>query len=249
MAGHSKWAGIKHKKAVVDARRGKLFAKLIRAIEVAAREGNTSDPSTDMGLAAAMDRAKSYSVPMDTVERAAKRGAGELDEQVRYERVLYEGYAPGGVAILVEALTENRNRTSQEVRSAFGKNQGTLGEPGSVAYMFERKGLIVLPGRLSEEEVLAAGIEAGAEDATFDGDRWEIVCDAKAFAAVRDAIADAGVEITSAELTMLAQNTVPVDADGARPVLRLMDALEELDDVQGVYTNFDAPEEAFAEVG
>lgn len=249
MAGHSKWAQIKHKKAAVDARRGKLFAKLIRGVEVAAREAGTSNPANDMTLAAAVERAKEYSVPSETVERAAKRGAGELDEGVRYERVLYEGYAPGGVAVLVETLTENRNRTGSDVRQAFAKHNGSLGEPGSVAYMFERRGLITLDGTVSEDAVLETAAEAGADDATFSEDRWEIVCDAKDFARVRAQVAASGLEVQSAELTMLPTTTVSLDASSARPVLRLMDALEELEDVQSVYTNFDVPDEVLAEVG
>ena len=248
MAGHSKWAQIKHKKAVVDARRGKLFAKLIRGIEIAAREGNTSNPLNDMTLAAAIDRAKSYRVPADTIERAAKRGAGELGEDVHYERVLYEGYAPGGVAVLVEALTENRNRTGQEIRTTFTRAGANLGEPGSVAWMFTRCGLIVLGANASEDAVLAAAAEAGADDIRQEDDRWEVVTDAKDLARVRDALAAANLDVDSAELTMLPQSTVPLDAEGARPVLKLMDALEDLDDVQGVYTNFDVPDEVLAEV-
>jgi YebC/PmpR family DNA-binding regulatory protein len=248
MSGHSKWASIKHKKAVTDARRGKLFAKLIRGVESAAREAGTSSPLNDMTLQAAVDRAKQYSVPTDTIERAAKRGAGELDEQVRYERVLYEGYAPGGVAVLVEALTENRNRTSAELRSVFTRGGGNLGEPGSVAWMFERLGLVVVDGGASEDDVLAAAADAGADDIRNTEDAWEIVCPAKEFARVRNAIADSGLKIERAELTMLPQSTVPLDAAGARPVLRLMDAIEELEDVQEVYTNFDVPDEVLAEV-
>lgn len=248
MAGHSHWARIKHKKAAVDARRGKLFAKLCRVVEVAAREAGTSNPANSMTLAAAMERAKSYSVPVDRIERAAKRGAGELEGPVHYERVFYEGYAPNGVAVLVEGLTENRNRTSQEVRSVFNRAGGSLGEPGSVAWMFERKGLIVVAGEASEEDVLLAAAEAGAEDATHRGDRWEITCDAKDFSAVRAAVEEGGLQVDSAELTMLPTTTIPIDAETARSVFRLMDALEELDDVQDVYTNFDAPEEVFAEV-
>lgn len=248
MSGHSKWASIKHKKAVVDARRGKLFAKLIRGVEVAARDAKTSKPENDMTLAAAVDRARQYRVPSDTIERAAKRGAGELGENVRYERVLYEGYAPGGVAVLVEALTENRNRTSAELRSVFTRNSGNLGEPGSVAWMFDRQGLVVVDAAASEDDVLLAAADAGADDIRSTGDGWEIVCDAKDFARVRDAIAASGFSIERAELTMLPQSTVPLDAGGARPVLRLMDAIEELDDVQEVYTNFDVPDEVLAEV-
>ncbi len=248
MSGHSKWASIKHKKGVVDARRGKLFAKLIRGIEVAAREGGTSNPANDMTLAAAWDRAKSSGVPSDTIERAAKRGAGETGENVHYERVLYEGYATGGVAVLVEALTENRNRTSSDIRSAFGKNGGNLGEPGSVAWMFERKGLIVV-ANTTEDDVILAAADAGADDVQAqDEGRFEIVTDAKDFTRVRKAVEDGGLQVETAELTMIPTTTIEVDANGARPILRLLDALEELDDVQGVFANFDAPDEAFAEV-
>jgi len=248
MSGHSKWAGIKHKKAVVDARRGKLFAKLIRGIEVAAREGGTSNPENDMSLAAAVDRARSSGVPSDTIERAAKRGAGETGEDVHYVRVLYEGYAPGGVAVIAEALTENRNRTSSDIRSVFGKAGGNLGEPGSVAWMFERRGVILVQNA-TEDDVLVAAADAGADDVRPQEDGgFEIVCEAKDFARVRDAIAGAGFEIENAELTMLPQSTVALDASGARPVLRLLDALEDLDDVQNVYANFDIPDEVFAEV-
>jgi YebC/PmpR family DNA-binding regulatory protein len=248
MAGHSKWAQIKHKKAVVDARRGKLFAKLIRGIEIAAREGNTSNPANDMTLAAAVERAKSYRVPAETIERAAKRGAGELGEDVHYERVVYEGYAPGGVAVLVEALTENRNRTGSEIRTTFTRADSNLGEPGSVAWMFERRGLILIGEGVKDDEVLSAAAEAGADDIRQQDDRWEVVTDAKDLMRVRDALTAAGLGVESAELTMLPQSTVALDAAGARPVLRLLDALEELDDVQGVYTNFDVPDEVLAEV-
>jgi YebC/PmpR family DNA-binding regulatory protein len=248
VAGHSKWAQIKHKKAAVDARRGKLFAKLIRGIEVAAREGKTSNPDNDMTLAAAVDRAKSYRVPAETIERAAKRGAGELGEDVHYERVLYEGYGPGGVAVLVEALTENRNRSGQEIRTAFTRAGGNLGEPGSVAWMFDRRGLLLIAPGASEDDVLGAAADAGADDVRQQDERWEIYCDAKEFARVRDAVSSSGLDIETAELTMVPQTTVPLDASGARPVLHLMDALEDLDDVQGVYTNFDVPDDVLAEV-
>jgi YebC/PmpR family DNA-binding regulatory protein len=246
MAGHSHWAQIKHKKGAVDARRGKLFAKLIRAVEVAAREAGTSNPENNMTLASAFDRAKSYSVPTDTIERAAKRGAGEI-EGVRYERVLYEGYGPSGVAILVEALTDNRNRAGADVRTTFSRAGGNLGEPGSVAWMFERKGILVLDGDAAEDDILAAAADAEADDVNREGDSWEVVCDARELTVVRDSFIEAGLHVTSAELTMLPSSAVPLDADKARPVLRLMDALEELDDVQNVYTNFDVPDEILAE--
>jgi YebC/PmpR family DNA-binding regulatory protein len=248
MAGHSRWAGIKHKKAVVDARRGKLFAKLIRGIEVAAREGGTSNPMNNMTLAAAVERAKQSRVPTDTIERAAKRGAGELGDDVRYERVMYEGYAPGGVAVLIETLTDNRNRTGGDIRTAFNRNGGNLGEPGSVAWMFDRRGIIVVRGG-TEDDVLVAAAEAGADDVrpTDDG-AFEVVCDQTSFAAVKQAIEDASLQVESAELTMLPQTTVELDAAGAKPVLKLFDVLDEHDDVQAVYMNFDVPDEVLAEV-
>jgi len=249
MSGHSKWAGIKHKKAVVDARRGKLFAKLIRGIEVAAREGGSSNPANNMALAAAVDRAKAGRVPADTIERACKRGAGELGDDVHYERVMYEGYAPGGVAVLVETLTDNRNRTGGDVRTALTRAGGNLGEPGSVAWMFDRRGIIIVTGT-SEDDVLLAAADGGADDvrqAEADGS-FEVVTDVQSFASVRDAIAEAGITIESAELTMLPQTTVALDADGARPVLKLFDVLDDHDDVQNVYMNFDVPDEVLAEV-
>jgi len=246
MAGHSKWAGIKHRKAVTDARRGKLFARLIRGVEVAARDGGTSNPTNDMTLAAAVDRAKQYAVPTDTIERAAKRGAGELNEEVRYERVLYEGYAPSGVAVLVETLTENRNRTGQEIRTTFTRGGGSLGEPGSVAWMFERKGLIAVDAAAAEDDVLTAAADLGADDVRRQDDRWEIVCEAKDFASIRAGIADRGLGVSGSELTMLPQSTVPLDGSNAGPVLHLLDVLEDLDDVQNVFTNFDVPDEVLA---
>ncbi|HVL81133.1 MAG TPA: YebC/PmpR family DNA-binding transcriptional regulator [Actinomycetota bacterium] len=249
MAGHSHWAQIKRKKAVVDAKRGKAFAKLIRGIEVAARDAGTSNPENNMTLAAAVERAKEGSVPADTIERAAKRGAGELDEGVVYERVVYEGYGPGGVALLVETLTENRNRTGSEVRAVFARGGGSLGEPGSVAWMFERKGIVIVASHVGEDDVLMAAADAGADDVTRHPDRWEIVCEMQDFAAVRQAVVDAGLPVESADLTMIPSTTVPLDVEAARKVLRLMDALEDLDDVQNVFPNFDVPEEAFAEVG
>jgi YebC/PmpR family DNA-binding regulatory protein len=248
MAGHSKWAGIKHKKAVIDARRGKLFAKLIRGIEVAAREGGSSNPANNMTLAAAIERAKASRVPSETIERAAKRGAGELGEDVRYERVMYEGYAPGGVAVLVETLTENRNRTGGDIRTAFTRAGGNMGEPGSVAWMFDRKGIILVRGA-SEDDVLAAAAEGGADDVRPGEDgRFEIVTDVQNFAATKEAVAAAGIEIESDELTMLPQTTIALDAAGARPVLKLFDVLDDHDDVQNVYMNFDVPEDVLAEV-
>ncbi|HVE92338.1 MAG TPA: YebC/PmpR family DNA-binding transcriptional regulator [Actinomycetota bacterium] len=248
MAGHSHWAGIKRKKAVVDARRGKVFAKLIRGIEVAAREGGTSNPENNMTLAAAIERAKEASCPVDTIEKAAKRGAGELDEGLRYERVVYEGYAPGGVALLVETLTENRNRTGSDVRAVFARGGGSIGEPGSVAWMFERKGVVLVRGDAAEDDVLTAAAEGGAEDAHRSGDAWEIVCELKDFGAVRDAVKGAGLPVESADLAMIPTTTMDLDADAARKVLRLVDVLEDLDDVQVVSTNFNVSDEVFAQI-
>lgn len=242
MAGHSHWAGIKRKKAITDDRRGKAFVKLIRAIEVAAREGSSSNPEINMSLASAIQRAKTAGVQAPTIEKAAKRGAGELNENVIYERVVYEGYGPVGVALLVEASTENRNRTSADVRAVFQRGGGHLGEPGSVGWMFERKGVVVLPGRFSEDEVLLAAADAGAGDATQQGDSWEVTCEMVKLKQVRDALEQAGLEIESAELQMVPNTTVEVDEAGARKVIRLLEALEDLDDVDTVYPNFDAPE-------
>lgn len=248
MAGHSHWSQIKRKKAVTDNKRGKSFAKLIRDIEVAAREGGTSKPENNMTLASAIERGKAFSVPIDTIERAAKRGAGELDDGVIYERLVYEGYGPSGVALLVEALTENRNRTGSDVRAVFARGGGSLGEPGSVAWMFERKGVIVVTGDATEDDILLAAAEGGAQDATRQGDAWEVVCEMPDFAAVRDALVEAGLKVETADLTMVPTTTVPVNVDKARSVLRLMDTLDDLDDVQNVYSNFDAPDEAFADI-
>jgi YebC/PmpR family DNA-binding regulatory protein len=248
MAGHSKWAGIKHKKAVVDARRGKLFAKLIRGIEVAAREGGSSDPANNMTLAAAVERAKASRVPAETIERAAKRGAGELGDDAKFERVTYEGYAPGGVAVLIEALTDNRNRTAGDIRTALTRAGGNLGGPGSVAWMFDRKGIIIVTNA-SEDDVLTAAAEGGADDVRPSEDgSVEVVTEVQAFTRARDALAAAGFEIESAELTMLPQRTVQLDANGAKPVLKLFDILDDHDDVQQVYMNFDVPDEVLAEV-
>jgi YebC/PmpR family DNA-binding regulatory protein len=248
MAGHSKWAQIKHKKAAVDARRGKLFAKLIRGIEVAAREGGSSNPANNMTLAAAIDRAKASRVPAETIERAAKRGAGESGDDVKYERVMYEGYAPGGIAVLIETLTENRNRTGGDIRTAFTRAGGNLGEPGSVAWMFDRKGIIVVTGA-SEDDVLAAAADGGADDVRpSDDGRFEIVTDVVSFTSTRDAVTAAGLVVEDAELTMLPQTTIALDAAGARPVLKLFDVLDEHDDVQNVYMNFDVPDEVLSEV-
>jgi YebC/PmpR family DNA-binding regulatory protein len=249
MSGHSKWSTIKRKKEAKDQGRGKLFSKLLRAIEVAAREGGGSVEG-NMSLASAVEKARSYSVPADNIDRAIKRGSGEL-EGARYEEVTYEGYAPGGVAVLVETLTDNRNRTGQEVRHAFTKLGGNFGEQGSTAWMFQRKGVILVEKDLAPEEdrLFELVLEAGADDVRDSESHWEIVTEPTAFTAVRDALKEAEVPIVSAELTMEPTTTVPVDGGKARQVLNLIDGLEELDDVQNVYANFDIPEEVFAEAG
>lgn len=244
MAGHSKWANIKHRKERQDAKRGKLFAKLIRAVEVAARTGG-GDPAANPTLAHAIQKAKDASVPKDNIERAIKRGTGEI-EGVAYEEIWYEGYAPGGVALLVQVLTDNRNRAASDVRATFTRHGGSLGEPGSVSYLFEQRGLVLARG--DEEPVLLAALEAGAEDVRGDDDEWEIVTGPGDVDRVRAALEDAGVEIESAEVTRLPTATVPLDAAGAPRVLRLVEALEDLDDVQAVYANFEIPDELLAEV-
>src|ERR671912_1275619 len=225
MAGHSKWAGIKHKRAIDDARRGKLFTKLARAITVAAKEGG-GDVEGNPALALAVQKAKDASMPKDNIERAIAKGTGADSDAEAFEAVVYEGYGPGGVAILVEALTDNRNRTGSEVRHTFSKHGGSLGEPGSVAWTFEKKGEIVVDGsRYSEDDLLAA-IDAGAEDVALDGDVWEVVTGPADLAAVRDALADAGVAIESAELVQRPTTRTPVEEDRVATLMRLLEALE-----------------------
>jgi YebC/PmpR family DNA-binding regulatory protein len=247
MSGHSKWATIKRKKAAKDSRRSNQFAKLLRAVEVAAREGG-GDPAANMTLASAVEKAKASSVPSDNIDRAIKRGSGDDGGGARYEEITYEGYAPGGIALFVETLTDNRNRTAQDVRHAFTRNGGNLGETGSTAWMFTRKGVIVVEKSAARDDVrlLELALEAGAEDLNDSESSWEIVTDPSALAAVRDALGAAGIEIFSAELTMLPQSTIPVDGGEARRVLQLIEALDDLEDVQNVYANFDIPEEVMA---
>jgi YebC/PmpR family DNA-binding regulatory protein len=251
MSGHSKWATIKRKKGANDARRSNEFAKLLRFVEVAAREGGSGDPKSNMTLATAIDKARAASVPNDNIDRAVKRGTGELEGGARYEEVVYEGYAPGGVAVFVETLTDNRNRTAQEVRHAFTRNGGNLGEAGSVAWMFHRKGVIQIEKSAApdEERLLEIALEAGAEDLSDSESTWEITTDPSSFAAVRDALDGEGVAMLSAELTMVPQNTVPVEGGQAKQVLALLETLEDLDDVQSVSANFDIPEAVMAELG
>jgi YebC/PmpR family DNA-binding regulatory protein len=250
MSGHSKWATTKHKKAVVDARRGKLFAKLIKNIEVAARTGG-GDPAGNPTLADAIQKAKSNSVPNDNIDRAVRRGAGLDAGGADYESITYEGYGPGGVAVLVECLTDNRNRAASEVRTAFTRNGGSLADPGSVAYLFTRKGVVLVPkaGELSEDDVLTAVLDAGAEEVNDLGEAFEVISEATDLVAVRTALQDAGIDYDSAETQFLPSVQVPLDEDGARKVLRLVDALEESDDVQNVYANFDVSDEILEAVG
>ncbi len=250
MSGHSKWNTIKRKKAAADAKRSNAFAKLLRAVEVAAREGGGSVEGNPT-LASAVDKARDASVPWDNIERAIKRGTGELGDGARYEEVTYEGYGPGGVALFVETLTDNRNRTSQDVRHAFTRNGGSLGDPGSTAWMFTRRGVVQIEKSpaIDEEKLLEITLDAGAEDVVDVESTWEITTDAAALRSVREVIEAAGIPVLSAELTMVPQTQVPVEGAQARQVLALLDALEELDDVQSVYANFDIPEEVMAEVG
>jgi YebC/PmpR family DNA-binding regulatory protein len=249
MSGHSKWSSIKRKKEATDQKRARMYSKLLRAVEVAAREGG-GNVDGNMTLASAVEKARDFSVPVDNIERAIKRGSGGADG-ARYEEVTYEGYGPGGVALLVEALTDNRNRTGQEVKHTFARLGGNLGDPGSTAWMFTRKGMILVEtaGAPDEEHMLEIALEAGAEDLSSGDGSWEITTDPGAFRDVRAALADAGIEPTSAELTMVPNVTVAVDGTRARGLLGLLEALEDLDDVQNVYANFDIPEEVLAEVG
>jgi YebC/PmpR family DNA-binding regulatory protein len=247
MSGHSKWATIKRKKSANDAKRSNLYAKLLRAVEVAAREGG-GDPAANMTLASAVEKAKASSVPNDNIDRAIKRGSGADAAGTRYEEVTYEGYAPGGIALFVEALTDNRNRTAQDVRHAFTRSGGNLGETGSTAWMFNRKGVIVVEKDAApdDERLFELALEAGAEDLNDSESSWEVVTEPTALASVRDTLRAAGIDLFSAELTMLPQSTIPVDGGEARKVLQLIEGLDDLEDVQNVYANFDIPEEVMA---
>jgi YebC/PmpR family DNA-binding regulatory protein len=238
MSGHSKWASIKHKKAIVDSRRGAAFSKLTRAITVAARDGG-GDPVGNPALDLAIRKAKEASMPKDNIERAIAKGTGEGGEADAIESVLYEGYGPGGVAVLVEALTENRNRTGAEVRHAFSKNGGNLGEPGSVAYLFDKKGTIVIDAERHSEDELMLAVEAGAEDILTDEGVFEVITEPADFAAVRSALEGADIEIESAELTYRPSSVVPVEEAQAAKLMRLIESLEDSDDVSAVHANFD----------
>ncbi len=247
MSGHSKWATTKHRKAAVDQARAKVFAKLIRQLEVAAREGG-SDLNSNATLRTMFEKARSASVPMDTIERAIKRGTGELDG-VRYEPISYEGYAPCGVAIIVETLSDNRNRTGAEVRNLFVKNGGSMAEPGAVAWQFTRKGQVELAKTFDEDRIVEVAVDAGAEDVADEGERWMVTCAPGDLNAVRDALEAAGMTPDSVELAMVPTQTMPVAEPGdARKVLRLLEVLDDHDDVQNVWSNFDIPDEVLAAV-
>ncbi|MBF6332043.1 YebC/PmpR family DNA-binding transcriptional regulator [Nocardia transvalensis] len=248
MSGHSKWATTKHKKAALDAKRGKLFAKLIKNIEVAARTGG-GDPDGNPTLYDAIQKARKNSVPLDNIERARKRGAGEEAGGAEWQTIMYEGYGPNGVAVLVECLTDNRNRAAGEVRVAMTRNGGNMADPGSVAYLFSRKGVVTLEKNgLSEDDVLTAVLDAGAEEVNDLGDSFEIISEPGDLVAVRSALQQAGIDYESAESGFQPSTTVPVDADGARKVFKLVDALEDSDDVQNVYTNVDVSDDILAEL-
>ncbi|MFD0686336.1 YebC/PmpR family DNA-binding transcriptional regulator [Actinomadura fibrosa] len=249
MSGHSKWATTKHKKAALDAKRGKLFAKLIKNIEVAARTGG-GDPDANPTLYDAIYKAKKNSVPNDNIERARKRGAGEEAGGADWQNITYEGYAPGGVAVLIECLTDNRNRAASEVRVALTRNGGSLADPGSVSYMFTRKGVVIVPKKgTSEDDVMMAVLDAGAEEVNeLDDENFEVVSEAGDLVAVRTALQDAGIDYESAESKFLPSVTVPLDEDNAKKVFRLLDALEDSDDVQDVYANFDVSDEVLEKI-
>jgi YebC/PmpR family DNA-binding regulatory protein len=242
MSGHSKWSSIKHKKGAADAKRGRLFTKLARAITVAARDGG-GDPDSNPSLATAVQKARDASMPKDNIQRAIDRGSGIGTDADAIETVLFEGYGPGGAAILVEALTDNRNRTSADVRHAFTKHHGSLGEPGSVAWIFEKRGVVIVDGARYGEDDLIVAIDAGAEDVREDGEQLRVVSEPGDVTAVREALEGAGVEVQSSELAMEPKSTVEVKGSEAEDLLRLFDALEEHDDVNEVHANFDVPQE------
>ncbi len=243
MSGHSKWSSIKHKKGAVDAKRGKLFSKLSRAIIVAAKEGGP-DPGGNLALQNAIEKAKSYSMPKDNIERAIAKGSGADADAEQFETVVYEGYGPEGVAVIAEALTDNRNRTAADVRHVFSKNDGNLGTSGAVLWLFERRGVVLVAADgVDEDELMLAAADGGADDVELDGSSFQITCAPEALAAVREAVEAAGFPVESVELTMIPKTTVEVgDENAAKKILRLIDALEDNDDVQEVYANFDIPE-------
>ena len=242
MSGHSKWATTKHRKGAVDKARGKLFAKLIRQVEVAAREGG-GDVNANATLRTMFQKARDASVPLDTIERAVKRGTGEL-EGIRYEAVAYEGYAPSGVALMVECLTDNRNRTGAEVRSTFSRNGGSMAEPGAVAWQFERKGVVMVPKSVGEDDLMAVALDAGAEDLADEGDEWMLTSAPGSLLPLRSALEEASIPVDSADVEMVPSSRVRVeDESTAKRVLKLIELLEEHDDVQNVWANFDIPDE------
>jgi YebC/PmpR family DNA-binding regulatory protein len=250
MSGHSKWATTKHKKAVVDARRGKLFAKLIKNVEVAARTGG-ADLDGNPTLFDAVQKAKRNSVPSDNIDRAVRRGAGLETGGAAYESITYEGYAPGGVAVLVECLTDNRNRAAADVRTALTRNGGSMADPGSVSYLFARKGVVIVPkaGRLTEDDVLGAVLESGAESVEDLGESFEVVSEATDLIEVRSALQAAGIEYESAEAAFLPSVEIPLDEDQAKRVFRLIEAIEDSDDVQDVYANYSVPDDIMEKLG
>jgi YebC/PmpR family DNA-binding regulatory protein len=253
MSGHSKWATTKHRKAAVDAKRGKLFAKLIKNIEVAARVGG-GDPDGNPTLYDAIQKAKKSSVPNDNIDRAIKRGSGAEAGGAQYETIMYEGYGPNGVALLIECLTDNRNRAASEVRIAVTRNGGSMADPGSVSYLFSRKGVVVVPRQqgdreITEDDVLEVVLDAGAEDVEDLGEAFEVRSEASDLVAVRTAVQDAGLDYDSAESSWVPSVTVELDEDGAKQIFRLIEALEDSDDVQNVFSNFDVSDEIMAAVG
>jgi len=250
MSGHSKWATTKHKKAAIDAKRGKIFAKLVKNIEVAARTGG-GDPAANPTLYDAIQKAKKTSVPNDNIDRALKRGSGAEAGGADYQAITYEGYAPGGIAVLIECLTDNKNRAAGEVRTAMNRNGGAMADPGSVAYLFNRKGVILVPkeqssGEIGEDDLLLAVLEAGAEEVNDYGDGIEVVCEPADLVTVRTALQDAGIDYDSADSAFIPSVQVELDEDAARKVFKLIDALEDSDDVQNVYANFDVSDEVMA---
>ena len=247
MSGHSKWATTKHQKAVVDAKRSKLFAKLVKNIEVAARTGG-GDLAGNPTLVDAVQKAKKSSVPIDNINRAVKRGSGQEAGGADYQAITYEGYGPGGIAVLVECLTDNRNRAASDVRVAFTRNGGQMADPGSVSYLFSRKGVVVVAkqGSLTEDDILTAVLDAGAEEVNDLGDAFEVISEATDLVPVREALQSAGIDYDSAESQFVPATQIEVDVDGARKILRLIDALEDSDDVQNVFANFDASDEVLA---
>ncbi|MCX2952607.1 YebC/PmpR family DNA-binding transcriptional regulator [Lentzea sp. NEAU-D7] len=249
MSGHSKWATTKHKKAAIDAKRGKLFARLIKNIEVAARTGG-GDPDGNPTLYDAIQKARKNSVPLDNIERARKRGGGEEAGGADWQTIMYEGYGPNGVAVLIECLTDNRNRAATEVRTAMTRNGGSMADPGSVSYMFSRKGVVIVPkAGTNEDDVMLAVLEAGAEEVNDLGEAFEVVSEAGDLIPVRKALQDAGIDYESAESSFMPSVSVQLDAEGAKKIFKLIDALEDCDDVQNVFANFDVSDEVMAEVG